>query len=167
MDEVNLSPAREFVLNRAADEILLEGSDNSLNREAVTRRRFDQGHITQADEGHVQSARNRSGGQREGIDVLAHLLEALFVRHTETLLFIHNEQTEVLKFYVFRKKPVSSDHDVHFSGFELGQNFLLFCGATKPAQHFDAHGKRRESLLESFEVLKCKNRGRREDRHLL
>src|SRR5437879_11284028 len=60
-----------------------------------------------------------------------------------------------------------ANHNVYFPGFEIGQNLLLLNRATEAAQQFDAHGKGGKPFLEGFEMLKGKDRRRRENRDLL
>ena len=71
----------------------------------------------------MQRARNRRGGQRQHVDVRAHLFQALFVRDAEALLFVDDQQAEIVKLYVFRKQPVRADDDVHLACFEHRREF--------------------------------------------
>ena len=73
----------------------------------------------------MQGARNGRGGKREGVDVFAHFLEALFVGHAEALLFVDDKQAEILEFDVFGKQAVRADDHVHFAGFEIGEDDLF------------------------------------------
>ena len=117
VDEVDLAAALEFDFDRGSNDLLVELGHDGLNRHAIFRRRLDDGHIAQADERHVQRARNRRGAHGEDVDLLAHLLQALLVAHAETLLFVDNEQAEVLKLDVFRQNAVGADEDVDLAGF--------------------------------------------------
>ncbi len=74
MNEIDLAFAGHFVFDGAANEFFVKGCDDGLNGEAVARRRFDQRHVAEADERHVQRAGNRSGGEGEGVDIFAHFL---------------------------------------------------------------------------------------------
>ena len=49
----------------------------------------------------MQGARDGRGGHGEDVDVGAHLFEALFVADAEALLFVDDEEAEVLEFEVF------------------------------------------------------------------
>src|SRR3989475_11477932 len=60
-----------------------------------------------------------------------------------------------------------ANDDVHFAGFQIGENFFLLRGAAEAAEHFDARGKSGESFLEGFKMLKSEYGGGREDRDLL
>src|SRR6266850_673204 len=166
VNEEDLPFSRQFRLDCALDQLFLKGRDNRLNREAVARRRFDEGHITKADEGHVQGARNRRRGKRQRVDILAHLFQSFFVSDAEALFFIHDEEAEVGEFHVFRKQPMRADDHVHLAGFQIREDFLLLRGAAKTAEHFDVRAEGRESLLEGFEVLEGEYRGRRQKRDL-
>ena len=111
----------------------------------------------------MQRAGNRGGGHREDVDILAHFFQALFVSHAETLLFVDDEQAEVLKLHIFREQAVSADDDVDFALFDFFEHLLLFFFRAKSAEHFDSDGKRSEAAAESFVVLKGEHGGRGED----
>ena len=131
VDEVDLAVAGELVFDGGADELFVEGGDDGLDGEAVSRGSFDERHVAQADERHVEGARNRSGGERERIYIFAHFLEALFVGDAEALLLVNDEQAEVGEFYVFGEEAMRADDDVYFAGFERGHRFLLLSGERK------------------------------------
>ncbi len=69
----------------------MKWGDDGLDGEAVSRRSFDQRHVAEADERHVERARNGSGGERERVHVFAHFFQALFVGDAEALLFVDDE----------------------------------------------------------------------------
>ena len=121
--EKHLPVARQLFFDHALHQRLAERRDGGLNRQAILRRRLDHAHVAQAHQRHVQRARNRRGGHGQHVHILAHLLQAFFVRHAEALLFVHDQQAEVVKFHVLRKQPVRADHDVHFSRFQLLRAF--------------------------------------------
>ena len=83
-------------------------------------------------------------------------------RDAEALLFVDDEQAEIVKLDVLGKQAVGADDDVHFAGFQIRQDFFLLRGAAEAAEHLDAHGKRREAALEGFEMLEGENGGGRE-----
>ena len=69
VDEVDLAAALELHLDGGADELLVELGDDGLDGHAVFGRGLDDGHIAQADERHVQRARDGRGGHGEHVDV--------------------------------------------------------------------------------------------------
>ncbi len=167
MDEVDLAVASHLIFDGSLDQLFAERCYGGLNRQAVARRRFDQRHVAQADEGHVQGARDGRGGKCQRVDVFAHLFQAFLVGDAETLLFVNNEQAEVLEFYVLGKQAMRADDDVHFSGFKVGENDFLLGGGAETAEHFDARGKCGEAFLEGFKMLESEDGCRREHGDLL
>ncbi len=101
MHEVDLAAALELDFDGGAHDLLVEFRDHGLNRHAVFGRRFDDAHVAQADERHVQRARNGRGAHGEHVDLLAQLLQPLLVAHAEALLLVDDEQAEILKLDVF------------------------------------------------------------------
>src|SRR5690349_638199 len=76
VNEENLAIASEFGFDGSLNEFFLKGSDDSLDGEAIARRRFNDGHVTKADERHVQGAWNGRGRKGERVHVFAHFLKA-------------------------------------------------------------------------------------------
>ena len=130
--EINLAAAVEFLLDRGLDQLFIPVGDHGLNRHAVFGRGFDHAHVAQADERHVQGARDGRGRHSEHVDLGAHLLDALFVADAEALLFVDDEQAEVGELYVFRKQAMRADEDIDFADRNALQNFfdlLRACGS--------------------------------------
>ena len=125
MDEIDLAPALEFLLNGGLDQLLVPTGYDGLDRQTIFRGRFDHAHVAQADERHVQSARDGRGRHSENVHLLAHLLDALFVADAEALLLVDDEQAEIGEFDVFGKDTVRSDEDVDLAGFGFLQDFFL------------------------------------------
>ncbi len=130
---------------RGLDQLFVPVRDHGLNRHAIFGRSLDHAHVAQADQRHVQGARDGRGRHGEHVDLLAHLLDALFVADAEALFFVDDEQAEVGELEVFRKHAVGADEDVDFAGFRFLQNFFLLLGVAEAADHFDGDGKRRRS----------------------
>ncbi len=61
---------------------------------------------------------------------------------------------------------MSANENIDFAGGSVGQNFFNFLCAAEAADQFDAYGKRGESPLERFVVLKCEHGSRRQQRDL-
>ena len=165
--KIDLAAALQLNFNGRADDFFVELGDDGLNGHAIFGRRLDDAHVAQADERHVQRARNGRGAHGEHVDLLAHLLEPLFVAHAEALLFIDDEQAEILKLDVFRKQAVRADEDVDAAGFDALDDLLLLLRGAEARDHLDVDGELREALLEGLEVLEAEDGGRREDRDLL
>ena len=80
----------------------------------------------------------------------------------EALLFIHDQETEVMEFDVFGKQAMRSNDDVYFSGFQEHERFLLLGGGAEAAHHVDDRGESSEAALEGFEVLEGEHGSGRE-----
>ena len=104
--------------------------------------------------------------ERERVDVFAHLFEALFVSDAEALLFVDDQQAEILKLYVFGEQAMRADDYVHFSGFQIREDFFLLGGGAESAEHFDLRRKSGEALLEGFVMLERQHRGGSQHRDL-
>ena len=72
---------------------------------------------------------------RQHVHLLAHLLDALLVRHAEALLLVDDEQAEVAELDVLRQQPVRADDDVDLAGGEIGERLLLLRLAAEAADH--------------------------------
>ena len=77
MHEEHLPAAGQLGANRASDDLRIELDDVGLDREAIFRGCFDDRHVANADERHVQRSRDRRRCHRQHVDLLAHLLDAL------------------------------------------------------------------------------------------
>ncbi len=97
VDEEDLAAAVQLAEDGLADEMVVELGDVGLDRQALLGRRLDRRHVADAGERHVQRARDRRGGERQHVDLAAHLLEALLVRDAEALLLVDDDQAEVLE----------------------------------------------------------------------
>ncbi len=67
----------------------------------------------------------------------AHLLEALFVADAEALLFVDDEEAEVLELEVFGEDAVGADEDVDFALFGFFEDDLLLlwrCGSGRSSR---------------------------------
>ena len=115
----------------------------------------------------MQGARDGRRRHREHVDRGAHLLQALLVLDAEPLLFIDDEQAEVLKLERLRENGVGPNDDIDLALGGLLQHLGLLLRGAEAGEHLDIDGEVGEALLEGLEVLEAKDRGGREDRDLL
>ena len=69
VDEVDLAAALQLHFDGGADQLLVELGDDGLDGHAIFGRRLDDGHVAQADERHVQRARDGRRGHGEHVDL--------------------------------------------------------------------------------------------------
>ena len=115
MDEIDLAVAIELAVNGALDDLAVEAADAGLDRLAVGRRGFEVGDIADAEQAHVQRARNRRGRESQHVDRGAQGLEPLLVFDAESLLLVDDDQSQVFERDVFLQDAVGADQDVDLS----------------------------------------------------
>ena len=97
VEKIDLPLASHLGKNRRLDQGFVERRHRGLNRQAVLRRGFDQGKITQTAERHVQSSGNRRGRKRQDVNRFTEFLQLLLMAHAETLFFVDDQQAQVLE----------------------------------------------------------------------
>ena len=103
VDPEHLALAEQLAADRLDGDALVVLADVGEDRLAVGRRRLQQRQVADADEAHLQRARDRRGRQREHVDVRLELLHRLLVLHAEALLLVDDEQAEVLELDLARR----------------------------------------------------------------
>src|SRR5512141_2073408 len=114
----------------------------------------------------MERPRNRRCSERQHIGVELELLEPLLVLHAKAMLFVDDDEAEVVKLHVLAEKAVSSDHDVDLSAGEIGNHFLLLLRSLEAAHRADLDRKISETVAECPRVLLGENRRRNENRDL-
>jgi hypothetical protein len=105
--------------------LLSERRDICLDGQSVARGCFNDRHISQAEERHVEGSRNRRGRQGEDIDALLEMLEALLVSYSKALLLIDDNQSQILELNVAREDAVSADEHVDRSRLHFADYLTL------------------------------------------
>ena len=166
VDEETLPAPRQLVANGRADELFIERHQPGLHGQPVGRRGLDQGQIAQAQEAHLERARDRGGRERQAVDRLLDRLDPLLLAHAESVLLIDDQQAEVAKLDVALQQPVRADDDVHAARGQFLADLLQVGGGAEPAHQLDAHRKGGEAPGEGPGVLPREQRGRHQDSHL-
>ena len=74
--EVDLPAALQFFLDGRAQQLLIPRGDHGLDRHAIFGRRLDHAHVAQAEQRHVQRARNGRGRHGEHVHLFAQAASA-------------------------------------------------------------------------------------------
>ena len=165
--EEDLAAARDLALDRFAQHVVVPARDEGADGAPVQRRRGDQRQITQAADRHLQRARDRRGAQREHVDLGAQLLDALLVGHAEALLFVHDQQAELLEVHVLRQHAMGADHDVELALLELRARVSPVLPSSRSATAARSRiGYSCHALAEGLGVLLREHRGRAQHRDL-
>ncbi len=116
VDEEHLPAAVQFAQHRVADQLGVEAGDARFDGQAVFRRRFQVRDVAQAQQRHVQRARDGRGRHRQHVDGLPERLEPLLHLHAEPLLLVDDHQAQVVELHVLLGQPVRADDDVDGAG---------------------------------------------------
>ena len=130
MQVKDLAAAVEFALDGVAHGALVVGGDDGLDGQPVLGRGVDGAHVARAGQGQVEGARDGRGGQGQDIHGGAELFESFLVHDAETLLFVNDDQAQILEGNVALQEAVGADDDVHRAGGELaddGRQFARGC----------------------------------------
>ena len=90
-----------------------------LHREAVWRRGVDDREVPGPHQGELQGSRDRGGCEGQCVDIYPQPFHFFLGCNPEFLLLVNDQQTEILKLYVFPKQPVGPDKDIDFPFFEV------------------------------------------------
>ena len=127
--EEYLSSPVQFVIYDFLDLIRVEEHNLCLHRNSVRWRCIDDGEVTGSEKRELQSSRDRSCSERERVYGSLELAQLLFRTHTELLLLVDDEKSEVFEFKSFSYEFMSTDNDVQRSRLEsLLDVGNLFCG---------------------------------------
>ena len=165
--DIGLTAAVLFPQQGFAQHDGIVGRDVGAHRQAVHRRRGDDGHLPDAGQGHLQGARDRRGGEGQHVHVGAELLQLLLVLHAEVLLLVHDHEAEVAERHLLGQDGVGAhDHLELAIGQALpGLGGLLGRDHAGQLAHLDRPAG--EPLAEGAEVLAGQQGRRADNGHLL
>ncbi len=165
--EIHLPAALQFAVDGLAQQFIVPLQDVGADGLALFGRRHDGAHVADANQRHLQRARDGRCGKDEAVDFRAHLLQALFVRNAEALLLVDDDEAEILEGYVFLDKPVCADGDIDFARGDSLDDFALLLLVAEAGEHFHAHGEAGDTFPEGVAVLFREDGGGHEDSDLL
>ena len=110
--EEHLALTQELASDGLGDSPLVGLPDIGQDRSTVGGGRRDHRQIPDPRQCHLQGARDRAGGQGEHVDPCRHPLDRLFVRDPEALLFVDDQEAEILEVDVLGQESVRPDDHV-------------------------------------------------------
>jgi len=128
----HLTLAQQFAANRFDRETFVEFTDVGEDRLAVGGRGLQQGEVADADEAHLERARDRGCAEGENVDVRAQFLHGFLVLDAESLFFVDDEKTKVLELDAFLQQSVRADDAIDLARGEAGKDLLRFGGCLEP-----------------------------------
>ena len=166
VDDERLAVAAQLEVQGLLQDVVGEGVDRCHYGPSVGRGSGDGREVAGAHQRELQRAWNGGGAHGERVDVHFQLFEFLFYRHTEFLLLIDYEQTEVVEFHVFPHNAVRAYEDVYLPFGQVGQNLFGLFGGSGARQIFHPCREVGQAFAERVEMLIGKHCGRHQHSHL-
>ena len=166
VQEINLPAALQFAQHRLADDAVAGLRDEGLDRQPALRRGGDDRKIAQAFQRHRQCARDRRRGQCQHIHFGAQCLEAFLLLHAEAVLFVDDDQAEVVELHALLDQLVRADDDVELAVGHVFQRLGLLLGGAEARQLGDLDRQVGEAVGEILEMLLGQQRGGHQHRDL-
>ena len=130
VDEEHLSVAAHLEVYGVDNHFFVEGVNLCLHWESVWRRCLYDAHVACSHERELQCSRYGCGAHGECIDVGLHLAQPFLDSHSELLLLVDDEQSEVAEFHCFPYQFMCAYDDVDASVLKVVEHLpCLFCGA--------------------------------------
>ncbi len=162
-----LSAAIPFAQQRFADHQRIGGCNEGAHRETIDRWRSDDRQFTHTCERQLQRARDRCCTQRQYVDFRAQLLEPLLVSHTEMLLLVNDDETQVFEFDAFAEQRVGADDDVDTAVRQPLLDLIELLGGHQPRSLRNVDREAAETFGEVLEMLPRQQRCRHDHCDLL
>ena len=115
----------------------------------------------------MQRPRDRSRRQSQHVDLESERAEELFLRDTEALLLVEDDEAQVLRDHVAREDAVRADQDLDLPFSELVEDPRLIGAGAEARDHLHPHREVAIALAERVPMLLRENRRRAEDERLL
>ena len=165
--EINLSVSAHLEVDGIADNFTTKRYQFGMNRITVRWRSAHDTHIPGAHQRELEGTRNRSGTHRKCVDIHLELTEFLFGRHTELLLFIDDEQSQVMPFHGLGYQLMCTYQDVYLTLFQVFKHLSGFLRRACPAEVIYPYRHAFQTLFKCLIVLESQNGSRHQHRNLL
>ena len=163
----HLALAQQFATDGFDRDALVVAADEREDRLPVGRRCLQQRQVADADQAHLERARDGRGGEREHVDVVLQLLHRLLGLHAEALLLVDHQQPEILEHDAVLQQAMGADDAVDLAGLQALDDLLRLLRGEEAAEHLHTNRVAGEAIGERVAVLRGEQRGGREHRHLL
>ena len=167
MDEEYLSSPVEFISDDLPDLIIVKEHDFSLHRNPVRRRSRDYRQVSRTQERELEGSRDRSSRQGKSVHRSLELAQLLLCAHSEFLLLIDDQQTEILELESLSYQFMCTYDDIESTSLESFLDIGNLFRSPQTADIVHVTWKVLQTALESLEMLQCKNGSRHEHGHLL
>src|SRR5690606_26452668 len=104
------------------------------NRASVRWWCLDDRHVAHAGDRKVERAGDRGCGESEHVDLASQFFESLLVGHTKALLFVNDQESELVEVDIPGKETMGANDNVDAALFEPLKSRKLALFALEPAQ---------------------------------
>ena len=154
-------------MNSLTDKFRIAFHHISLDGMSFLRGFFQQTHISDTRQTHMQCSGNGRCRQCQHIHIFPESLQFFLMGHTKALFFVYDDQTKVFEFHIFGQDTVGTDENFRIPFFHILQAFLLLFRCTETGKQFNFDfGISRHSLGKSVVMLLGKDGGRHKECHL-
>ena len=167
VDNEDLSATAHLEIDGIDKHLFVIGVHLCLNGIAIGRRRLNDTEVACPHQRELEGTRDGSGGEREGVDIHLQLAEFLFDGDTELLLFVNDEETQIIELHIFSHEAMGAHEDVHLAFFQFLQDALDIGRFAGTAQIIDPTGKIFQTLFERLEMLISQHGSGHQHSHLL
>ena len=122
VDKIYLSVTSQLRLDNLLDQLLGEGVRLGLDRTTVWRRRGDNREVARTHQRELQSTRYRCRGECQRVDAHSHLRKSLLGSHTEALLLVDNQQSQIIELDTLAEHLMCSYQDIYLTTSQLLQD---------------------------------------------
>ena len=139
VDEEHLSVARHLEVDGVGYYLMSVHAQFGLHGVAVGRRRAHDAHVASAHQRELQRARYRRSRHRERVDVGLQLAQLLLCRHTELLLLVDDEQSEVVPLHSLSYQLVRANEYVYLARLKVGKHLACLLRRAGTREIVDTH----------------------------
>ena len=153
MKEVDLTAALQFSQDRLADRSVLVALNEGLDGETPLRSGCNDGEVADPFEAHGERAGNRGCREREHVDFSANFPQKFLLPDAEAVLFVDDDEPEVLEVHLVGKELVRADHDVDRAVGEAFEGFGGFLPCAEARELGNRYRPRAEAVAEGGGML--------------
>ena len=166
VDIINLPTPIQLPANGFPDHLFVILAHIGLDLLPFIRCFLQHTHVTDSDQTHVESSWNRCCCQRQHINIILQLFDLFFMRYTEALFFVHNQQTKIFELHIFRQHTMGTYQDIYCAFFQILQCLFLFCRCAETTQQIYPHREILHALYKGIVMLLRQDRSWHQIHHL-
>ena len=157
IDIVHLAVSGQLACDRLTNHLIVVFHHIGLDGKTIHRRLLKYAHVPDPYQAHMQGPGNGRCRQSQHVNIFLELFDLFLVRHPEALLFIDNQQSQILKLYILGQYPVGSDHHIDQPLLQIRNRLFHLRRGPETGEQIHPHRKILHSLQKSIVMLLGKN----------